>query len=53
MKSISMDNNTKTHAPKIVVDKFYDFFSKIGTNLSKYMAETTPKTIVNFWKKIS
>ena len=43
MKSISMDNNTKTNAPKTIVDKFNDFFSKIGTNLSKHMAETTTK----------
>ena len=39
-----MDNNIKTNDPQIIADEFNDFFSTIGTNLSKHMAQTTQES---------
>ena len=48
IKSILINNNIKTNDPKMIVDKFNDFFSKIGSNLSKHVSQTTSKNYRQF-----
>ena len=46
--SVSSISTVKTNDPQIIADNFNDFGSKIVMNLSKHMAQTTKKVIINF-----